>query len=110
MELMFRRLSFASLAGGSASALRMNLVPADGCTLLGCRSSSAMLQHLTSCLVCLRSLPAGHYKYPPAEIPTLLIQSGANLEAKDSKGRTALQVQYKLCCCSVVRLQCWFVM
>lgn len=35
---------------------------------------------------------AGHYKYPPAEIPALLIQSGANLEAKDSNGRTALQV------------------
>lgn len=36
--------------------------------------------------------PAGHYKYPPAEIPALLIQSGANLEAKDSSGKTALQV------------------
>lgn len=35
---------------------------------------------------------AGHYKYPPAEIPALLIQSGANLEAKDASGRTALQV------------------
>jgi ankyrin repeat protein len=34
----------------------------------------------------------GHYKYPPAEIPALLIQSGANMEAKDSAGRTALQV------------------
>ncbi|KAF6253459.1 hypothetical protein COO60DRAFT_419456 [Scenedesmus sp. NREL 46B-D3] len=34
----------------------------------------------------------GHYKYPPAEIPALLIQSGANLEAKDSTGKTALQV------------------
>jgi ankyrin repeat protein len=37
-------------------------------------------------------LCAGHYKYPPAEIPALLIQSGANLEAKDANGRTALQV------------------
>lgn len=37
-------------------------------------------------------LRAGHYKYPPSEIPALLIQSGANLEAKDSNGRTALQV------------------
>jgi hypothetical protein len=35
----------------------------------------------------------GHYKYPPAEIPALLIQSGANMEAKDSAGRTALQVR-----------------
>lgn len=34
----------------------------------------------------------GHYKYPPAEIPALLIQSGANMEAKDSSGKTALQV------------------
>uniref|UniRef100_A0A383WEG7 Uncharacterized protein n=1 Tax=Tetradesmus obliquus TaxID=3088 RepID=A0A383WEG7_TETOB len=34
----------------------------------------------------------GHYKYPPSEIPALLIQSGANMEAKDSSGKTALQV------------------
>jgi ankyrin repeat protein len=34
----------------------------------------------------------GHYKFPPAEIPALLVQSGADLEAKDAQGRTALQV------------------
>lgn len=34
----------------------------------------------------------GHYKYPPQEIPALLIQSGADLEAKDATGCTALQV------------------
>jgi len=34
----------------------------------------------------------GHYKYPPGEIPALLVQSGADLEAKDNNGRTALQV------------------
>ena len=34
----------------------------------------------------------GHYKYPPGEIPSLLIQSGADLEAKDNNDRTALQV------------------
>lgn len=35
---------------------------------------------------------AGHYKYPPAEIPALLVQSGADLEARDGAGRTALEV------------------
>eukprot|EP00878_Enallax_costatus_P005036 GHUV01005296.1.p1 GENE.GHUV01005296.1~~GHUV01005296.1.p1 ORF type:complete len:195 (+),score=45.96 GHUV01005296.1:102-686(+) len=34
----------------------------------------------------------GHYKYPASEVPALLIQSGANLEAKDSSGKTALEV------------------
>lgn len=34
----------------------------------------------------------GHYKFPPNEIPALLIQSGADMEAKDANGRTALQV------------------
>lgn len=34
----------------------------------------------------------GHYKYPPAEIPLALVQAGADLEAKDAKGRTALEV------------------
>lgn len=34
----------------------------------------------------------GHYKFPPKEIPAALITAGANLEAKDSKGMTALQV------------------
>ncbi|GBF98343.1 hypothetical protein Rsub_11237 [Raphidocelis subcapitata] len=34
----------------------------------------------------------GHYKYPPAEIPLTLISAGADLEAKDSQGRTALEV------------------
>jgi hypothetical protein len=34
---------------------------------------------------------SGHYKYPPAEIPALLVQSGANLEATDAAGKTALQ-------------------
>lgn len=34
----------------------------------------------------------GHYKYPPAEIPTQLIRAGADLEAKDRGGLTALQV------------------
>jgi hypothetical protein len=35
----------------------------------------------------------GHYKFPPAEIPALLVQSGASLEATDAQGRTALQVR-----------------
>jgi len=34
----------------------------------------------------------GHYKYPPSEIPALLVSKGADLEAKDGNGRTALQV------------------
>lgn len=33
-----------------------------------------------------------HYKYPPAEIPAKLIQAGADIEARDSKGLTALQI------------------
>ncbi|KAG2446897.1 hypothetical protein HYH02_008053 [Chlamydomonas schloesseri] len=35
---------------------------------------------------------AGHYKYPPAEIPAALVKAGADLEAKDKAGLTALQV------------------
>ncbi|PNW76653.1 hypothetical protein CHLRE_11g467773v5 [Chlamydomonas reinhardtii] len=35
---------------------------------------------------------AGHYKYPPAEIPAALVKAGADLEAKDKSGLTALQV------------------
>lgn len=35
---------------------------------------------------------AGHYKYPPADIPTKLIRGGADVEAKDRKGLTALQI------------------
>ncbi|KAG2498660.1 hypothetical protein HYH03_003406 [Edaphochlamys debaryana] len=34
----------------------------------------------------------GHYKYPPAEIPAALVKAGADMEAKDGKGMTALQV------------------
>jgi hypothetical protein len=34
----------------------------------------------------------GHYKYPPADIPALLIGAGADLEAKNADGRTALEV------------------
>ncbi|KAI8468824.1 MAG: hypothetical protein J3K34DRAFT_426019 [Monoraphidium minutum] len=34
----------------------------------------------------------GHYKFPPREIPLALIQAGADLEATDKSGRTALQV------------------
>ena len=34
----------------------------------------------------------GHYKYVPDGIPQSLIKAGANLEAKDGEGRTALQV------------------
>jgi hypothetical protein len=92
---MLRRPPFASLAGTTASALQFDLVPAQGCTLLGRMSSYAMLLRLTSGLSACGLRPAGHYKYPPAEIPALLIQSGANLEAKDSNGRTALQVHSK---------------
>lgn len=35
---------------------------------------------------------AGHYKFKPSEIPAALLKAGANKEAKDSKGLTALQV------------------
>ncbi|GIL74417.1 hypothetical protein Vretimale_2058 [Volvox reticuliferus] len=35
---------------------------------------------------------AGHYKYPPGEIPAALVKAGADMEAKDSNGLTALQV------------------
>ncbi|KAG2429521.1 hypothetical protein HXX76_010756 [Chlamydomonas incerta] len=35
---------------------------------------------------------AGHYKYPPAEIPAALVKAGADMEAKDKAGLTALQV------------------
>jgi hypothetical protein len=34
----------------------------------------------------------GHYKYPPTGIPLALVQAGADLEAKDAAGRTALEV------------------
>mmetsp|Transcript_23454 Transcript_23454/g.51493 ORF Transcript_23454/g.51493 Transcript_23454/m.51493 type:complete len:201 (-) Transcript_23454:240-842(-) len=34
----------------------------------------------------------GHYKYIPSEIPAALIRGGADLEARDSKGLSALQV------------------
>lgn len=35
---------------------------------------------------------AGHYKYPPTEIPQSLINAGADLDVKDKRGLTALQV------------------
>ncbi|EFJ42946.1 hypothetical protein VOLCADRAFT_107046 [Volvox carteri f. nagariensis] len=35
---------------------------------------------------------AGHYKYPPNEIPAALVKAGADMEAKDKSGLTALQV------------------
>lgn len=35
---------------------------------------------------------AGHYKYPPAEIPLALVKGGADMEAKDASGKTALEV------------------
>ncbi|KXZ54040.1 hypothetical protein GPECTOR_5g15 [Gonium pectorale] len=35
---------------------------------------------------------AGHYKYPPAEIPAALVKAGADMEVKDKSGLTALQV------------------
>lgn len=60
--------------------------------------SGASLEAIRVCLLvfccccCCPTTTPGHYKYPPAEIPALLIQSGADLEAKDSNGRTALQV------------------
>ncbi|GLC35235.1 hypothetical protein PLESTB_000587000 [Pleodorina starrii] len=34
----------------------------------------------------------GHYKYPPSEIPAALVKAGADMEAKDKNGLTALQV------------------
>ncbi|KAJ9533985.1 hypothetical protein QJQ45_027059, partial [Haematococcus lacustris] len=35
---------------------------------------------------------AGHYKYPPCEIPAALLEAGADKEARDKAGLTALQV------------------
>ncbi|GFR45160.1 hypothetical protein Agub_g6544 [Astrephomene gubernaculifera] len=35
---------------------------------------------------------AGHYKYPPSEIPAALVRAGADLEARDKAGLTALQI------------------
>ncbi|KAL6747179.1 ankyrin repeat-containing domain protein, partial [Haematococcus lacustris] len=35
---------------------------------------------------------AGHYKYPPREIPAALLEAGADKEARDKAGLTALQV------------------
>jgi uncharacterized protein YbaR (Trm112 family) len=35
----------------------------------------------------------GHYKYPPAGIPTMLIDKGADLEARDPEtGKTAFEL------------------
>lgn len=34
----------------------------------------------------------GHYKYPPAAVPTLLIDSGININAKNGDGLTALEI------------------
>ncbi|GFH29851.1 ANK_REP_REGION domain-containing protein, partial [Haematococcus lacustris] len=34
----------------------------------------------------------GHYKYPPREIPAALLEAGADKEARDKAGLTALQV------------------
>jgi ankyrin repeat protein len=34
----------------------------------------------------------GHYKYPPKDIPAALLTAGADMEAKDRSGLTALQV------------------
>ncbi len=34
----------------------------------------------------------GHYKFKPSEIPSALIAAGADKEAKDRQGLTALQV------------------
>lgn len=34
----------------------------------------------------------GHYQYPPREIPEALVKAGADLEAKDGDGLTALEV------------------
>jgi len=51
-----------------------------------------MTANLTTHAVVCSPVVKGHYKYPPQEIPALLIQSGADLEAKDATGCTALQV------------------
>lgn len=37
-------------------------------------------------------LLAGHYKYVPADIPATLVAAGADLEAKDKSGLTALEI------------------
>lgn len=42
------------------------------------------------------SLVLSHYKYPPADIPAALIKGGADVEATDGKGLTALQVRAAL--------------
>ena len=34
----------------------------------------------------------GHYQFPPREIPEALVKAGADLEAKDGEGLTALEV------------------
>ena len=34
----------------------------------------------------------GHYKFPPAAIPTKLVESGIDVNAKNGKGETALEI------------------
>ena len=34
----------------------------------------------------------GHYKYPPAGVPSLLIDSGISIDAKNGDGQTALEI------------------
>ena len=53
----------------------------------------------------------GHYKYPPTQIPKLLVDGGIDIDAKNARGETPLEISllsgWQVRCCTFIHENIW---